>query len=70
MVLMALSTIRAETEGFEPINEGLSKYNTSPGGHPFDLYDYRSDISNKRKDHGAKYKGRGLIQLTGRFNYE
>src|SRR5215510_6845248 len=35
MVLMALSTIRAETEGFEPINEGRSKFNTSPGGHPF-----------------------------------
>ncbi len=70
MVLMALSTIRAETEGFEPISEGLSKYNTSPGGHPFDLYDYRSDIGNKRKGHGAKYKGRGFIQLTGRFNYE
>ncbi|HEV2232278.1 MAG TPA: peptidoglycan-binding domain-containing protein, partial [Terriglobia bacterium] len=34
MVLMALSTIRAETGSFLPIDEGISKYNTSRGGHP------------------------------------
>src|SRR5579863_4959508 len=41
MVLVALATIRAETEGFVPISEGISRYNTSPGGRPFDLYDFR-----------------------------
>jgi len=70
MVLMAMATIRAETEAFVPISEYKSKYNTSPGGHPFDLYDYRKDIGNSRKGHGEKYKGRGFIQLTGRYNYE
>lgn len=70
MVLMALSTIRAETESFLPISEYRSKFNTSPGGHPFDLYDYRSDLGNNRKGHGEKFKGRGFIQLTGRYNYE
>lgn len=70
MVLMAMSTIRAETESFRPISEYKSKYNTSPGGHPFDLYDYRRDIGNTRKGHGEKYKGRGFVQLTGRYNYE
>ena len=70
MVLMALATIRAETECFQPINEGLSKYNTSPGGRPYDLYDFRSDLGNQAKGDGARYCGRGYIQLTGRFNFQ
>ena len=70
MVLMALATIRAETARFEPISEYKSRYNTSPGGHPFDLYDYRSDLGNEGPPDGARYKGRGFIQLTGKYNYE
>jgi putative chitinase len=70
MVLMALSTIRAETEGFEPIPEGLSRYNTSPAGHPFDLYDNRKDLGNQGPPDGERFRGRGYVQLTGRFNYK
>jgi peptidoglycan L-alanyl-D-glutamate endopeptidase CwlK len=70
MILMALATIRAETAGFIPIGEFKSKYNTSPGGHPFDLYDNRADLGNKGKPDGASFKGRGFIQLTGRSNYK
>ena len=69
MVLMALATIRAETESFMPIDEGLSRYNTSPGGHAFDLYDHRRDLGNQGAPDGARFKGRGFVQLTGRHNY-
>src|SRR5271166_5859579 len=69
MVLMALGTIRAETESFLPISEGQSRFNTSPSGHPFDLYDNRKDLGNTGAPDGANFRGRGFVQLTGRANY-
>jgi peptidoglycan L-alanyl-D-glutamate endopeptidase CwlK len=69
MILMALATIRAETGSFLPISEGQSRFNTSPGGHPFDLYDSRADLGNLGPPDGERFKGRGFIQLTGRANY-
>lgn len=69
MVLMALGTIRAETASFRPISEGISRFNTSAGGHPFNLYDNRSDLGNQGAPDGANFKGRGFVQLTGRANY-
>ena len=69
MLLMAVATIRAETEGFLPLDEGQSRFNTSPDGHPFDLYDSRKDLGNLGPPDGAAFKGRGFIQLTGRSNY-
>jgi peptidoglycan L-alanyl-D-glutamate endopeptidase CwlK len=72
MVIMALATIRAETESFEPVAEGVSRYNTSPNanGHPFDLYDRRADLGNQGGRDGWRFRGRGYVQLTGRFNYQ
>ena len=69
MVLMALGTIRAETAGFLPISEGVSRFNTSAGGDPFDLYDDRRDLGNQGAPDGERFRGRGFVQLTGRANY-
>lgn len=74
MLMMALGTIRAESSSFRPIDEGVSKYNTSPketpGHHAFDLYDFRSELGNDAEGAGALYKGRGFVQLTGNENYD
>jgi len=72
MALMAIATIRAESGGFAPIDEYRSRYNTSPAAASpfFDLYDNRRDIGNQGPPDGARFKGRGFVQLTGRANYE
>ena len=70
MILMALATIRAEVGSFVPISEYESHFNTSPGGHPFDLYDNRAELGNEGPHDGASFCGRGFIQLTGRKNYK
>jgi predicted chitinase len=70
MVLMALGTIRAETASFRPISEGISKFNTTPESHPFNLYDNKPGLGNHGAPDGERFKGRGFIQLTGRANYQ
>lgn len=69
MQKMAVATIATEVPKFAPISEYVSRYNTAPGGEPFALYDKRSDIGNHLPGDGARFKGRGYIQVTGRYNY-
>lgn len=70
MICAALGTIRAESEGFVPIAEMQSQFNTRAGQAPFAAYDGRRDLGNLQPGDGARFKGRGFVQLTGRANYQ
>lgn len=70
MVAIALGTIRAETEGFVPIPEYPSQYNTLPGKEPFSSYEKKRGLGNTKPGDGPRFKGRGFVQLTGRYNYQ
>ncbi|MEQ1871807.1 MAG: C1 family peptidase [Vicinamibacterales bacterium] len=69
MVLAALGTIRAETEGFVPITERPSRFNTSDGQPAFNVYEGKKTLGNTQAGDGARFCGRGFVQLTGRHNY-
>lgn len=70
MVMMALGTIRAEASRFEPVDEGVSKYNTTQAGkesgHLFDKYDNRKEsLGNLGYGEGQNSKAGDLYSSQG-----
>lgn len=57
---MFLGQMAHESAGFKAMNEYA-------GGA---RYEGRADLGNTSPGDGEKYKGRGLIQLTGKYNYD
>jgi hypothetical protein len=62
--IAALATIRVECPPFIPIHE----YGTDVLHEK--LYGHRKDLGDLNDGDGAKYAGRGFIQITGEFNYK
>jgi hypothetical protein len=74
LIAFTFATMRSDNESFDPVSEAQSRFNTTPGGTPFDKYEPESPtgraLGNEQKGDGALFKGRGFVLITGRTNYK
>lgn len=62
-----LANVYVECAGLTVFEEMKSKYNTLK--ELGDLYENRKSLGNYVKGDGKRFMGRGIMQLTGRYNY-
>jgi peptidoglycan L-alanyl-D-glutamate endopeptidase CwlK len=69
-IIIALSTISAVSQSLDVHEETITRFNSSPGGIPFDLYDNRRDLGNEGHPDGERFRSRGFCVFKGRFKYK
>lgn len=70
MCTYVLSTIFVENTPFKPSSEIASKYSTSSGEKPYDFSKYVGRMGNTTSEMASRFRGSGLLQLTGYENYK